>query len=356
MIWESLSKQDATAFLQTVDNGLEPVFFDPDLCEVYRKNLPFYDGFALMRIVNKQWIPAFVLDYFSNGEQHYYLDGSERAFHNVNIQGAVKIQDDSVLDYIRMFISYVYERGNSLIFINNPNAKAAIPQPVFNSETESYELSLPLIYQSKEVPSQIEVTRDGKIFVKEPLEVSFLTELQPDTGNPLLHPYAEQVLEQIKSLLSVSNTAQAMLNENPEANIQILGTPNYQSFVTNGSAGYITMPAAEQNGKYMQALCYAAALRGIKQLKDGHFSAHPEHDKEIYTTINYGKNLDIFIEICKIVEEFEVKDITEPLGALAHIGLLSAYKSYKSGIRDYDLMAPYIQSLTEAGFMGKEEV
>ncbi len=350
MSWTQLSPQDSASFLKAVTGNGDPVFFDPTLCEVHKHPADYYLGYDLIRIVNNHSIPALVFDYFSNGEQHYYIDGSERAFHNVSSQGALNLNIDNVGDYIRAFISYVYERGNSLIFLHR---KAKNLSPTYDEAHQTYNIALPLMYQNQEVEGRVEITAEGHIHVRKPIEVSFLTELHPDTANPYRHPLEEQILEQSKALLSMTKVGVAMLAENPEADLRVLASPHYQAFHTNAGTGYIAMPTAEQNAKYMQAICMAACLQGLKQVKNQYYQAHPIDDKDLYLQVNYGNNLDIFLETCKIVSEYEAQNIPESRMALENMGLGLAYEAYKDGVREYDMEKYYFKSLEQAGLMEK---
>lgn len=346
--WAQLPPEESAKFLQAVEANGDAAFFDASLCDVHQLELSFFDGYSLLRIVNKHSIPFLLLDYLSDGVQHYYLDGSERAFHNISAQGSVNLNTENVGQYIDLFISYVYERGNSLIFLRDDELKAGFPAPVHDPARDVYAMALPLIYHDREVQSKIEISRDGKIHVLSPLKVSFLTEINPDADNPYRHPREAEIIEQAKGLLSITATGQALLEEMSDATLRVLSSPNYQGFVTNNAAAYITMPAAEQNAKYTQALILASCLHDIKQVKSGYIYAHPVADEALYATVNYGKNLDILTETCKIIEEYEAQSIPEALDAFKKMDFESVYEGYKQGKRHESLMQVYIEALQNA--------
>lgn len=346
--WTQLPPQESMDFLNAVSANGDPAFFDPSLCEVHKLELSFFDGYSLLRIVNKHAIPYLLLDYLSDGAQHYYLDGSERAFHNISAQGCVNLNISNVGQYIDMFISYVYERGNSLIFLRDDEVKDGFPAPIHDGARNIYTMALPLIYQEREVLSQIEISQDGKIYIRSPLEVSFMTELYPDPTNPYRHPREAEIIEQSKGLLSVTETGQRLLEEMKDATLRVLSSPNYQGFVTNGAVAYITMPAAEQNAKYTQALILAGNLRDISQIRNEYIYAHPVADEALYSTVNFGKNLDMLTETCKIIEEYEAQNIPEALEAFKKMDFGALYEGYKSGLRHERLMQVYIEALQSA--------
>lgn len=352
MSWSQLDPKQSAEFLKAVTGNGDPIFFEPSLCEVHELPLTFFDGYSLIRIVNKHSIPYLLLDYLSNGEQHYYLDGSERAFHNVNAQGAIHLDETNVLGYIDMFISYVYERGNSLLFLRDAEAKASISTPVYDEANGHFKITLPLLYQEQRVMADIEVTVDGKIFVRAPLEVSFLTTLHPDAANPYLHPHEAQIIEQSKSLLSTTETGQKLMQT--AAEIHVMGSPNYHGFITNDRKIYLMMPAAEQSAKYTQALLLAGYLANAVQILDGYQYPHHAVDKDLYLAVNYGKNLDMLLEMCRMVNELEAQNNPEGLNTLTRFGLGAFYEGFKQNLNRSALLDLYFEALEKQGLLSPE--
>jgi hypothetical protein len=372
MGWKQLEPDKATAFIKSVASAEEPVVFDLSLCEVHSMPMPFYDGYSLYRIVNKHMLPRLLLDYFSNGENHYYLNGSEQAFINLNAREAISLDEKNVWAYVDMYITYVYEHGNSLQFVSDPYS---MPQKgaqamemhfgairhaqnsgvTYNAESGRFQITAPLIYQGKTTPGYIEVNKRGAIYIQKPVEVSFLTQLTPGPI-PYRHPEEDKIIEQTVALLDAVPTGRELLEYARETDvpIRVWGSPNYHGFITNSGMIYMLMPAAEMTAKYTQVLVLAGALRDSMQISVGFIHPHPSKPEGFYAAVNYPKNLDIIMEMCKIVMEYEKNSTPEALQALDSMGFGNVYAAYKTGIRPEALMKVYIETLRRYGFLEKE--
>ncbi len=315
--------------------------------------LPFYAGYSIYRIVNKYMIPYLILDYLSNGENHHYLDGSDQAFHNLNTLGALGLDESNVLSYLDLYISYVYERGHSLHFLVDPEQSHAQSKVTLDAQTRTYSIETPLIYHDNTVPGAVKITQDGKITVLSPVNASFLHELKPQRDIPYRHPLEKQIIEQSISILSETDIGQNLLKgmEKCNAEIRVIGSPNYHGLITNDCVIYMMMPAAEQNAKYFQALVLAYALRDIRQIADGYAHPHIAADMEIFLNINYGKNIDMISVMFDVVAEFETKGAPEALQALGKMNLMEVYNAWKNGLRNEALMDVYFEALRKDDIM-----
>jgi hypothetical protein len=343
--WIQLDQDKASAFINVVRDEREPTLFDPSVCEVHALPLSFYDGYALCRIVNRHMLPYLVLDYLSNGENHYYMDGSESAFHNLNAREALSLDESNVVDYLDFYISYVYERGNSLGFVRDD--QDGYSAKLENSDGQIFRIQAPLIYDERRIQARIEIGKNGALHIRDPLRVSFLTDLKPGAEITYLHPREAAIIEETKALLEQTETGQNLLavGEKAAAEIRVLNSPNYQGFVTNSRVIYMTMPAAEETAKYLQALILAGCLRDAEQIAAGVPYPHPAAGEEEYGRINLEKNLDMALEMCKIIDEMLGKGINEAFTAFRSLGLEEVFKGYKNQLGFQDLMKEYLVSL-----------
>ena len=343
MNWDRLSDNDAEVFIDAVADKDYKILFEPSICDVFIYPLSFYDGYHLTRIANKYTVPYMQFDYLSNGEDHYYLDGSENVFHNLNTRGAISLDINNVFQYLSLYISYVYEYGNSLEFVGDEtNSKVS-----YDAAEDVYVIETPLRYQDDIVAGKIEVTPEGALHVKSPLEVSFLDNLKPKDALSYVHPYTENIIEECKSLLSITQTGQSLLKtaQHLKPAIRVLNSPNYQSFCSNLRVIHLSMPAEERTAKYLQMLMMAGAIRDMEQIFDGAMHPHPIDNEDIYGEITLGKNLDQVLEMCKIVDELEELNIPEGLHELGKMGLAGFYQVYKTGADEDTLTRVYIDAL-----------
>lgn len=345
MTWETLDKEAAKAFIESVADNDHPILFEPSICDVYALPLDFYDGYSLYRIANKYTIPYLQLDYLSNGEDHYYLDGSENPFHNLNARGAISLDSENVYYYLSLYISYVYERGNSLSELA-PREDTTIRH---NQATQLYEVETTLHYQDATVQSYIEISAAGAIHVRTPVTVSFLEKPQIQADTTIHHPHAEKIIERSKTLLSNTKRGAELLalyNEK-QPNIHVINSPNYQGFCTNTHVIYMCMPSAEQTAKYLQSLVLAGSIRDMQQIDDMITHPHPTEREDVYGDVTLAKNLDMVIEMCKIVEELEALNMPEGLHDFSKMGFAGLYQSYKTGSSEDALFEVYMSALKQ---------
>lgn len=349
MSWEQLDTVQSKAFLDAVQDEQHKILFEPSICKLYRLALPFYDGYYLYRISNQYTIPFMQLDYLSNGEDHYYMDGSEDAFHNLNARGAISLDRKNAFHYLNLYISYVYERGNSMGFEGDFDHSEVTE----DDESDNYIVSTKMTYQNQEVKGVAEITPAGAIHIKQPLEVSFLETPKPTSKRPYRHEHAKSILNDITALLATTKNGQRLagIAEKYKPFIHIFNSPDYQSFSTNTRHIFLTMPAVERSGKYMQAIMLAGALADFEQILSGFTHPHITENADTFGPQTLAKNLDMVTEMCKIVQEWQEQNIPEGVDALQQMGFAGLYHAYMSGSPKETLSDLYLTALKEQGII-----
>lgn len=368
--WKQLDQVAATEFLDAVRDSDNSILFEPTLCDVFSHPLDFFDGYDLLRISNKYSPPFMIFDYLSNGDNHYYLDGSDDAFQTLCQQTSVRLTEDNVLDFIDMYFSYVYERGNSIVFIRdaqNTNFKGSDGMGVhfkaiqkmervsvsWSDDDDAFVIRTPLLYQEQTREGLIHVSKNGRIDVLEPLKVSFLDTPKAFETVKLEHPKADAILDQAKSLLEKSEGAKRLLKiaEEKNVDIRIISSPNYQAVTINKPTIYLFMPAAQFTADYHQALQIVGALRDMEQIFGGYPRPALNDDEAVYFAVSYDKNLNLLCEICKIVDEFENLNLPEVQAAMRRLGIEDIYSGYKNGASPEKMLEIYIAMMTKQGFI-----
>lgn len=374
MEWIPLEQPDNLEFLDTVRDKNDPALSEPVLCDVYKLQLPFYDGYWLYRIVNSHMIPHLCMDFISNGTEHYYMDGSDTAFQTLNAKGALSLDQTNVVDYLDLYISYVYERGNSLEFIRNPHATtqkgAGAMEAHFNAikyhqetsvtfdkQKNAFHITTPMIYQEDSVQTKTRVEKSGAIHISEPITVSFLTDPKADQKIHYRHNRETSLIDEAKTLMEQTDAGKELLDIMAEtgAQVRVLTSPNYQTFTTNDKIIYILMPAIERSAKYLQMIALAFGIIDTYQIKNGWLRPAPDSEEVSWNAINYGKNLDIAVQTCKIIEELEQKNIKEAITAFQKMGLGRVYSGYKNDLSMEELLGVYLQSMDQYGFIKGEQ-
>ena len=368
--WTQLDQNDANSFLDAVRVADHSILFEASLCDVFSHPLDFFDGYDLLRISNTYAPPFVILDFVSNGENHYYLDGSDHALQTLCTQGSVRLNEDNALDFIDFYFSYVYERGNSLVFIRDPQntnfkgsdgmgnhfkaiQKHAAVRAEWSDDEDAFVIHAPLLYQDKTREGVIHVRKSGRIDVLEPLKVSFLDTPRGVEAVPLEHPKAEEIMPQVRDLLVKTPTGKRLLDiaDDKNVSIHLIGSPNYQAITTNRPTIYLLMPSAQYTGDMHQALQLGGALRDMEQILGGFPRPSKDEPPEVFFAINYDKNLNLLMEICKIVEEFEELNMPEAVAAMRRIGIEDIYGGYKNNASPDQMLEIYVKMMTRQGFI-----
>ena len=350
--WEELSKEDGVAFLNAVRDEDFKVLFEPSLCDFYRHPLTFFDGYDLIRVANKYSPPFMLLDYLSNGENHYYINGTDHAFQTLCTKAALCLSEKNVLSYIDLYFSYVYERGNTFVFLGQKAYETAR----VSKKDDFYIIETPIIYQEQERSAVIHVYVNGHIEVISPVNVSFLNAPKRHSDLNYIHPKEAEIVEQARAILEETHKGQEILAvaDKENVSVRVIGNPNVQVVATNKPMVYLFVPAAQHTADYRQALTMAGGLFDCKQILGDYPRPSILEDIETYLAVNYDKNLKQWCEVLRIVLEFEEKGIEDATVAMRSLGLQRLYDGIKNEVSDREMFTIYLNSLEEQGFVRRD--
>lgn len=120
MSWQELSPQETHDFIQIVkDERLGPLF-DPHCCKIKKHPLPFYNQGQLISIENFRIFPPTVMDYIECCDEYVYLDGSPEPFLSLNSNGHLTLNENTIIDYLQVYLSYVIEQPENILLLKNP--------------------------------------------------------------------------------------------------------------------------------------------------------------------------------------------------------------------------------------------
>lgn len=347
MSWSTLPHSEAQAFLDRVRDENEPFLFDHKYCEVHTLPLEFYDGYELYRIVHKYMLPHFILDFIGNGEDFYYLDGSDVPFQNLNARQAISLNEHDIVDYFSFYISYVYERGNS--FEISRSQDPDIRLKLYDVTDGVFDLEANLLYQGKAHRAEIKIHKYGQIDIIAPIKISFLSEPKPRTTYGFRHPHEDKIIEDTSAILSSTSKGRYLLNlmQDYAGKVRVFNSPNYMGISTPDNLIYMTMPVIERTAKHAQAIVLASHIQDIHQnMSDFTRPAHTG-DPQDYALLNYGKNLDMILESCIMVEELEKQNATGAVKEIRAMGFGPLYERQKTEKETDVLMPLYLSILKE---------
>jgi hypothetical protein len=183
MDWNRLDKIQSQGILEQVTNAADPGLFSKNSSEASFKPLSFYQDYMVYRITNYATLPSFSLDFLSDGESFYLLDGSPKAFEIVNARGSLYLSESNVIDYVEFYLAnitaddgdiYMIRDVQSLPFIESLSFdqqadlenKHEQAQTVLDDETGDLIALVDLFYNGTLLKSGITVHPNGKIDIQ----------------------------------------------------------------------------------------------------------------------------------------------------------------------------------------------
>ena len=115
--WNAVEGEEKVGFLEQINpiGGKHKV--SPQTAQVHWRNIPFYNGLAMIRVVDSLWPNKKLRIYYLTEQGNLYrLNGTSPPIHEVNNKGFVTVTEENVLDYLRFFCFFVRgEEGPFLI-------------------------------------------------------------------------------------------------------------------------------------------------------------------------------------------------------------------------------------------------
>lgn len=178
--WQRLDKPAAMAVLQTVAAEIDPGLFPPIATEVKCQPLPFIRNFMLYRLTNYSALPAFTMDFLSDGNVFYYLSGAAEPIYRACERGPISLREDNALNYLDFFFTHVKSEDGDIYVVRDP---ASLPMmsslPADQRETlathhnkanvrydalkDCYEVSTTLYYAGGLMNASITICGNGEI-------------------------------------------------------------------------------------------------------------------------------------------------------------------------------------------------
>lgn len=183
MIWQRLDRDKTVSMINRVKSAAQSMLFTPTTSEAKCLNLPFYQNYALYRLTNYSALPTFSMDFLSDGEAYYYMDGSEVPIMKLNQNSGFVLNEQTVLSYLNFYFCFVRLPEGEIIILKSPEEAAiidlydderreafdAIPTPCKIEEARESGLInviVPLLYDSSPMEALISVDTSGKVTVQ----------------------------------------------------------------------------------------------------------------------------------------------------------------------------------------------
>lgn len=194
MQWYPVEKEQTEQMLEKIFSNNMPSFFSPKSSEAKCAKLPFYTNFLIYRLTNNACLPAFSIDFLSDGIQYLYLDGSAQPIYRANASGDLLLNENTILDYMAFFVHYVPGPDGEILLIDSdhkiyPKGLLDIDRHrellythknvdiEFDSEIKVHTIKMPMYYGGALVNATITLNEHGY------LAVSDYSLLIKDSGN-----------------------------------------------------------------------------------------------------------------------------------------------------------------------------
>ena len=181
MIWHRLDRDKTIEMIGRVKSAAESMLFTPVTSEAKCTRLPFFQSFLIYRLTNFSSLPTFSMDFLSNGESFFYMDGAETAIRQMVQQGELVLTAETILPYLNFYYCYVRLPEGEIILLKNAaeaphidlydeerrESLDVVPETVHIEQDPSngnFVVTAPALYDSSPMEVQITVTPDGQVF------------------------------------------------------------------------------------------------------------------------------------------------------------------------------------------------
>lgn len=146
------------------------------------------------------------------------------------------------------------------------------------------------------------------------------------------HPYAEDIINKAKELLSESEAGQALIRaqELKKAPIHVLKGDGESGYNPQSKVIYVPISGKKDRLDAKTFILFVKAFRGLEQEYLGLETPDPSMDVIKYAARLHSKNVDSIIYACKVVSEMSSSKIFQNLlDAIKEFGYIDLYKAYE---------------------------
>ena len=183
MDWHRLDRHQSKDILGHIAQAADPSLFSGNSSEASFRPLSFYEDYMVYRITNFATIPAFSLDFLSDGERFHMLDGSITPINIVNALGSLYLTESNVIDYVDFYLTnihaddgdiYMIRDVDNLPFIDSLSLdqqidlkqKNVAPEVMLDKDTDQFIVVADLFYGGTLLKAGVVVDRNGTLEIQ----------------------------------------------------------------------------------------------------------------------------------------------------------------------------------------------
>jgi len=150
MEWNRLPRDKAKEVLQKLGGKEEAIVFTEATTEVAWKPLSFFSELKRFRLTNYATMPSFEMEYISDGETFYTLDGTANPIYSANENAPIALHETNVVKYLKFFFHQVQAADGEIYIITEKTRL-----PFLSSLTPGQQQSITNSMQPIEVISDV---------------------------------------------------------------------------------------------------------------------------------------------------------------------------------------------------------
>ncbi len=362
--WHELGTYETQKFIEDVtDEGFKELFEGPGY-ELWSRNLRFFDGYEHYLLCNKSMVPFFTLEYISNGEDHYFLDGSEHPLEMLIGKDSFRLTIRNVMDYIQFHSDVTFYPYRKVKFIADPSkmpySGASAMGHHFKTlkyhnkidldespEDGCFYVRMPVLYNGDTIDGHVQVKKTGEISILQPINVPLMDGKTDHNPLDYDHPHEADLLAQNLEILCKSAEGKRLWDtiKSYEGEIKIVSGVGSNAFAPSAAKGFIVAPEHLEFSSPYQVIGLAGVLRQMEHHLMEEKRPDPFDDINEVLERNVALNLDILLKICIIVDELAEAGEDDILRKFKKAGFEEFYGGYKNNVSEEilaGLMAKYM--------------
>ncbi len=347
--WREMDTYTCKKFIEDVRDDDFAGLFNGSAYELWVRNLRFFDGYEHYILNNKMMFPFFSLHYISNGEDHYFLDGSEHCLEMLVKKGAFRLNEHNIFEYLQFHSDATFYPYRKVKFITDPiktpysgasamghhfktlkyHAKAELKE---SAEDGCFYVVLPVLYNGETVEGRVQVRKTGEINILAPVNIPLMEGNKDHKPLDYDHPYEQDLLRQNIDILKNSAEGDRLYETIKSYNGQIKFVSGVGSngLAINGSMGFVVAPENIDAPSPYQVIAIAGVLRQMEHYLLNMPRPDPFSDAEEMIAMNLALNLDVLETICIIVEELNDQGFEDILKKFKESGFEEFYSGFKN--------------------------
>jgi len=347
--WRLVPTYETQKFIEDVKNDEFIDLFNGPGYELWAKNLRFFDGYEHYLLCNKAVIPYFTLEYVSNGEDHYFLDGSEHPLEFLIGKGALRLNERNILEYLEFHSDVTFYPYRKVKFITDPTntpysgASAmghhfktlkyhAKMEMEYSDSDQCFFITMPVVYNGETVKGRVQVLKTGEINILEPTNIPLMDKTRDHNPLDYDHPHEQELLQQNLEILQHSAEGKRLYEtiDSYGAKLRMVSGVGGNAFAPNANTAFIVAPENVETYSPYQIIAMAGVFRALEHHLMDEKRPDPFDDINEVLERHCALNLDILLKICIIVDELQEAGFDDILRKFKESGFEELYSAYKN--------------------------